>query len=142
MKITLSMNEVLERLYAITALRGYVNEPATGYVAHILSPAQASALQIVVKSAFGAAMSYLAFSGWRADRSLGELCAQAPDTLDVDSAMVAEKLVQAVVNLTLYIIYSTGVDGRAEAVHSHAVDALRSLASTRLHAARLAINYL
>lgn len=142
MKITLSMNEVLERLYAIAALRGYVNESKTERVGRILSPAQAPALQVAVKSAFGAALSYLMFSGWAADSTLGELGAQAPDDIGLDSAAAAEGLAQAVVGLTLYAIYSGGVDNRAKAAYELAGEALSRLSAKCYRPMRLAPGYL
>lgn len=142
MKITLSMNEVLERLYAITALHGYVNETTTARAGHILSPAQAPALQVAVKSAFGTALSYLMFSGWEADISLGQLGAQAPDDIGLDSATAAERLAQAVVGLTLYAVYSGGVDSRANAAYAQAVEALQSLSAECYRPMRLAASYL
>lgn len=142
MKITLSMNEVLERLYAITALHGYVNESTTERVGHILSPAQALALQVAVKSAFGTALSYLMFSGWVADSTLGELGAQAPDDIGLDSATAAEGLAQAVVGLALYTIYSGGVDSRAKAAYEQAVEALQRLSAECYRPMRLAASYL
>ena len=137
MKITISMNEVLERLYAITALHGYVNDTGGGYVANILTPAQAPALRVTVRAAHNAAMSYLAFSGWRSDPDGGELAAVAPDTLVTDGPTATAVLSEAVTFLTLYIIYSTGADDRAGHVHEQAVASLRHLESERWHAARM-----
>lgn len=113
MKITISTNEVLERLYAVSALHSYVNDTGGGDTTNILSPAQAPALRVIVRSAFSAAMSYLAFSGWKPDAAGGELCALPPDTLPVDADGAKAALTDAVTLLTLHIVYSAAADGRA-----------------------------
>lgn len=137
MKITISTNEVLERLYAISALHGYVNDTGGGDTTNILSPAQAPALRVIVRSAFSAAMSYLAFSGWKPDTAGGELCALAPDTLPVDADGAKAALTDAVTLLTLYIVYGAAADGRADRVHSQTLVALRHLESGLWHPAWL-----
>lgn len=142
MKITLSENNILTSLYARSAMQTYVAEHPGGYVANILTTAQAPACRAIISDAFNIALAALQ-PGWRrveADQP-GQLAAEAPDDLSLDTTTVAALLEVAVAEYAVCIIFGVAGDRRAATAHATASSVLSKFNTRGYSVERLSLGY-
>ena len=128
MKITLSIADIIDGVYANSVLTAMALEAPDGIIAFVLSPAHEDALRRMAHDAFAAATA-LAGGSWQALESadtdrLEILCV---DELYADPATCAIQLRAAVTALIIHMIFASANAPQAAAALSTAKSILSNL---------------
>ncbi len=138
MKITLSLADLLDGIYAESALAALAASSPSGIVSFILTPDNEAALRRIARDAFAATIA-LAGDDWAiAAASDEELSAEYNGLPTIDSDTLVEKLRTAATFMLLHLIYACAGSQRASSALESAKALINTLVSTNYSLERIA----